>query len=140
MKLYRVYSDLKGLEVAGTTPETVRVRWFVERYDDDFLAQHIGRCAPAALEEDYLTDLEVELVRQHVKERWTYVGEPVVIEETIDTTDLRRLEELCMEGCLPYRERCRQGAPCLSLYDGDATGHAMDEAVRRIRGLCEVLE
>ncbi|GEM_PF-5918535 len=140
MKLYRVYSDLKDLEVGGVKHKKVRVRWFVERYDDDFLAHHIGRCAPTALEEDYLTDLEVELVRRHVKERWAYEGAPVVIEETIDTIDPQRLKELSMKGYQPYREQCRQGARCLSLYDGKDHGHVTDEAVRRIRGLCEVLE
>ncbi len=140
MKLYRVYSDLKDLEWGGAKHEKVRVHWFVERYDDDFLAQHIGRCAPAALEEDYLTDVEVELVRRYVKEQWAYEGEPAVVEETIDTTNLRRLEELCMEGCLPYREQCRKGAKCISLYEGNARGQVTDEVVRRIRGLCEVLE
>ncbi|WP_457652653.1 hypothetical protein [Rhodocaloribacter sp.] len=140
MKLYRVYSDLKDLEVGGTTHEKVRVHWFVERYDEDFLAHHIGRCAPTALEEDYLTDVEVELVRQHVKERWTYEGEPVVIEETIDTIDPQQLKEMSMKGYQPYREQCRKGAKCISLYEGDARGHVTDEAVRRIRGLVEILE
>ncbi len=140
MKLYRVYSDLKDLELAGKKHEKVRVHWFVERYDEDFLAQHIGRCAPAAQEEDYLTDIEVDLVRQYVKEQWAYDGEPVVVEETIDTTNLQALEKRCLEGYLPYREQCRKGAKCIALYDGNARGQVTDESVRRIKGLVEILE
>ena len=144
MKLYRVYSDLTGLDVAGRLRNRVRVHWFVERYDDELLRAHVGRCAPAAQEEDYLTSLEVAHVKQYVEARWPHTGEAVVVEDLIDTTtDLGRLETMCLEGRQPYREQCRLGAPRVALHDPEAAD--FDDALAadgitlpRICGFCEV--